>query len=225
MQPTTSPISIAIDGPVASGKTSVGRRVAERLGVRFLDTGMMYRAATLAAVHAGVDIRDEDALARLVSSLEIRVVGGETGDRLLIDGRDITDELRSPLVDGSVSEVSAVPAVRSLMVQQQRAIASEGSIVMVGRDIGTVVLPDATAKIFLTASAEIRAQRRRRELDQGGRSADRGEVMATLRHRDKIDAGRDDSPLKPDAAAVTIETDRLGVDEVVEIIVSKVESG
>ena len=221
----TSPISIAIDGPVASGKTAVGRRLAERLGVRFLDTGMMYRAATLAAIRAGVEIRDEDALARLVSSLEITVAWGEAGDRLIADGRDITDELRSPLVDGSVSELSAVPAVRSVMVQQQRAIAREGSIVMVGRDIGTVVLPDATAKIFLTASADIRAQRRSRELDERGQPADRDAVMAALRHRDKIDAGRDDSPLKPDDDAVTIETDHLGVDEVVEIIVSKVESG
>ncbi len=193
--------------------------------MRFLDTGMMYRAATLAAIRAGVDVRDQDAVARLVSSLEITVVWGEAGDRVLVDGRDITDELRSPLVDGSVSEVSTVPAVRSVMVQQQRAIAEEGSIVMVGRDIGTVVLPEATAKIFLTASAEARAKRRLRELDQRGRRADRDEVMAALRHRDKIDAGRDDSPLKPDPAAVTIETDRLGIDEVVEIIVSKVESG
>ncbi len=179
----------------------------------------------MAAIRAGVEIRDEDALARLVSSLAITVVWGEAGDRLLLDGRDVTDELRGPLVDGSVSEVSAVPAVRSVMVQQQRAIAREGSIVMVGRDIGTVVLPDATAKIFLTASADIRAQRRGRELDERGQPADRDEVMAALRHRDKIDAGRDDSPLKPDDDAVTIETDHLGVDEVVEIIVSKVESG
>ena len=221
----TSPISIAIDGPVASGKTVVGRRLAERLGMRFLDTGMMYRAATLAAIRAGVDIRDADAVARLVSSVEITVVWGEAGDRLLVDGRDITDELRSPQVDGSVSEVSAVPAVRSVMVQQQRAIAREGSIVMVGRDIGTVVLPEATVKVFLTASAEVRAQRRRRELDERGQPTDRDEIMATLKHRDKIDAGRDDSPLRPDGDAVTVETDRLGVSEVVEIIVSKVESG
>ena len=193
--------------------------------MRFLDTGMMYRAATLAAIRAGVDIRDADAVARLVSSVEITVVWGEAGDRLLVDGRDITDELRSPLVDGSVSEVSAVPAVRSVMVQQQRAIAREASIVMVGRDIGTVVLPEAKAKIFLTASAEVRAQRRHRELEERGQPADRDEVMAALSHRDKIDAGRDDSPLKPDDDATTIETDRLGIGEVVEIIVSKVESG
>ncbi len=193
--------------------------------MRFLDTGMMYRAATLAAIRAGVDIRDKDAVARLVSSLEITVVRGEAGDRLLVDGRDITDELRSPLVDGSVSEVSAVPAVWSVMVQQQRAIARDRSIVMVGRDIGTVVLPEATAKIFLTASAEVRAQRRIRELDRRGQPVDGDKVMAALRHRDKIDAGRDDSPLKPDEDAMTIETDSLGVDEVVEIIVSKVESG
>ena len=193
--------------------------------MRFLDTGMMYRAATLAAIRAGVDIRDADAVARLVSSVEITVVWGEAGDRLLVDGRDITDELRSPQVDGSVSEVSAVPAVRSVMVQQQRAIAREGSIVMVGRDIGTVVLPEATVKVFLTASAEVRAQRRRRELDERGQPTDRDEIMATLKHRDKIDAGRDDSPLRPDGDAVTVETDRLGVSEVVEIIVSKVESG
>ncbi len=193
--------------------------------MRFLDTGIMYRAATLAAISAGVDVRDQDAVARLVSSLEITVVWAEASDRVLVDGRDITDELRSPLVDGRVSEVSAVPAVRSVMVQQQRAIAREGSIVMVGRDIGTVVLPEATAKIFLTASAEVRAQRRLRELDQRGQPADRDEIMAALRHRDKIDAGRDDSPLKPDADAVTIETDLIGVDEVVEIIVSKIESG
>lgn len=221
----TDTITIAIDGPGASGKSVVGRRVADALGMRLLDTGAMYRAATLVALRAGVDVGDEDAVARLASSLEMNLTSVETGERLLVDGRDLTDLLRTPEVDGSVSEVSRIPAVRSVMVGRQRAIATEGPIVMVGRDIGTVVLPSATLKVFLTASAETRAQRRYLELLQKGEEADRDEITAALKHRDKIDAARKDSPMKPADDAVLVETDRLDVEEVVQIIVSRIEAG
>ena len=149
----------------------------------------------------------------------------EEGERLLVDGRDLTDVLRSPEVDGNVSEVSRITAVRAVMVQRQRAIATEGPIVMVGRDIGTVVLPSATLKVFLTASAETRAQRRYLELRQKGEVADLDEIAAALRHRDKIDATRHDSPTKPAHDAMLVETDRLDVEEVVQIIVSRIEAG
>ena len=218
-------MTIAIDGPGASGKSVVGRRVADALGLRFLDTGAMYRAATWAALRSGVDVRDEDAVARLASSLEMSLTSAETGERLLVDGRDLADALRSPEVDGNVSEVSRIAAVRAVMVQRQRAIATEGPIVMVGRDIGTVVLPSATLKFFLTASAEARAERRYLELRQNGVRADRDEITAALRHRDKIDAARDDSPMKPAGDAVLVETDRLDVEEVVHIIVSRMKAG
>ena len=218
-------MTIAIDGPGASGKSVVGRRVADALRMRFLDTGAMYRAATWAALRAGVDVRDEDAVARLASSLEMSLTSAEAGERLLVDGRDLTDVLRSPEVDGNVSEVSRIAAVRAVMVQRQRAIATEGPIVVVGRDIGTVVLPSATLKVFLTASAEARAQRRYLELRQKGERADRDEITAALRHRDKIDSARDDSPMRPADDAMLVETDRLDVEEVVEIIVSRIEAG
>ena len=221
----TKPITIAIDGPGASGKSVVGRRVADALGMRLLDTGAMYRAVTWAALRAGVDIRDEDAVARLASSLDMSLTSAEAGERLLVDGRDLTDVLRSPEVDGSVSEVSRISAVRAVMVEQQRAIAKEGPIVVVGRDIGTVVLPSATLKVFLTASAETRAQRRYLELRQQGEVADRDEIAAALRHRDKIDAARDDSPTRPADDAMLVETDLLDVEEVVQIIVTRIKAG
>ncbi len=213
---------IAIDGPVASGKTVVGRLIAQRLGCRFLDTGIMYRAVTLVALNRGVELGDDEALTALATSLEMRLVPGEAGDRLLVDGEDVTDFLREPDVDRGVSQVSAVSGVRSALVEQQRAIAREGSIVMLGRDIGTVVLPKADMKVFLTASVEVRARRRYHELLENGSDISYDQVASDLERRDRIDSERAASPLRPADDATQIDTDNLGVEEIARRIIATV---
>ena len=219
----SGPLTIAIDGPVASGKTVVGRLLAERLGCRFLDTGIMYRAVTWAAIQRGTELDDDAALTRLVESAEIRLVLAEGGDRLTLNGQDITDHLRYPEVERGVSPVSTVSGVRSALVAQQRAIAEEGSIVMVGRDIGTVVLPDARVKVYLKASPEVRARRRLLELKEKGQTAEYGQVVDGLMRRDKIDSERADSPLRPAEDAIELVTDRMDIDEVVQKVAAMVE--
>ena len=204
-------MAIAIDGPVASGKTAVGRAVAERLGWPFLDTGAMYRAVTRGALRLGVDAEDEGALGDLAAGMSMRLEAGEDGVyRLWVDGEDVTDELRTPQIDRNVSAVSRVPAVRRTMVEQQRSIAGRAPVVMAGRDIGTVVLRDAPVKVFLTASIEERA--RRRTLQDP--AADLERTRLGLERRDAIDSGREDSPLRPAADAVVIDTDGLDVEEI-----------
>ena len=210
--------SIAIDGPVASGKTAVGRVVATRLGIRFLDTGAMYRAVTWVATQLGTDLDDDDALTAIAESVDMRLVAGDAGDRLIVDGQDITDHIRDRDVERGVSLVSAVSGVRTALVGQQRVVASQGSIVMVGRDIGTVVLPDADVKVFLQASMEVRAKRRYDELRSQGKSPDYQHVTDDLARRDKIDSERTDSPLRRAPDAVLLDTDDLTVEEVVRRI-------
>ena len=212
------PKAIAIDGPAASGKTVVGRRVAQRTGFRFLDTGAMYRAVTWEALQRGLKLEDESALVGLARDLSVQLVPTEGRERLLVDGRDVTGNLRKPEVDHGVSLVAQMPGVRRALVRQQRAIAIEGSIVMAGRDIGTVVLPDAQLKVFLTASVEVRARRRYQELQRIGDPVDYSQVVDELMRRDKIDSERTDSPLRPAKDAVTIDTDDLGVADLAERI-------
>ena len=218
-----SELRIAIDGPVASGKTAVGRAVAARLGLRFLDTGAMYRAVTWVAIQRGTGLDDQDSLTALAESMDMRLVAGDAGDRLIVDGRDITDYLRVRDVERGVSLVSAVSGVRTALVDQQRVVAGQGSIVMVGRDIGTVVLPDADVKVFLQASVGVRAKRRYDELRSQGKSPDYQHVTDDLARRDKIDTERADSPLRPAPDAVLLDTDDLTVDEVVQRIQSIAE--
>ena len=210
--------SIAIDGPAASGKTAVGMVLAKRMGYRFLDTGAMYRAVTLAAVDRAVDLGDGEALGVLVSGLDVQIVCSEGGDRLLISGVDVTDRLRDREVDRGVSLVASVPGVRSALVRLQREIGAAGSIVMVGRDIGTVVLPHAGTKVFLTASVHTRARRRYREIEDLGKVPDFRRLVDEIQRRDKIDSERADSPLRPADDALVLETDALSVHEVVERI-------
>ena len=214
--------SVAIDGPAASGKTTVGAAVALRLGWRFLDTGSMYRAFTWAAISRGVDPNDEESQSTLVQEIRIRLVSGNDEDRLLVDGEDVTGNLRDPEVERNVSLSSRIPSVRSALVGHQREIAREGPIVMVGRDIGTVVLPDAKIKVFLDASMEIRARRRFVELTSRERELQLQHVLDGLLDRDMIDTRRADSPLRPADDAVCIDTDALTVDEVVGTILSLV---
>lgn len=212
-------LQIAIDGPVGAGKTSVGRMLARRLGIRFLDTGLTYRAVTLAAIDRGISADDSEAVGRLAAEVRLELAPAPDGEsRVLLDGKDITDRLRTPDVDRFVSAVSAMPAVRRRMVDVQRAIASSASIVMVGRDIGTVVLPDADLKVYLTASDETRARRRYDELRAQGEGAEYQAVLDALRRRDRIDSQREASPLRPADDARIVDTDSLGLEEVVSTI-------
>lgn len=215
-------LTLAIDGPAASGKTVVGRDVARNLGARFLDTGAMYRAVTWASLRQGIPSNSPRELSSLANRMNMRLVIASNDDRLLLNGKDITSLLRLPEVDANVSAVSAVSGVRKALVKQQRAIAAEGPIVMCGRDIGTVVLPNACLKVFLTASPEVRAARRAGDMKQPQERSAPPQVMADLLKRDKTDSERDDSPLRPAADALVICSDHMTIDEVVREITSKV---
>ena len=215
-------MKITIDGPVASGKTAVGRALARRIPARFLDTGMMYRAVTWATIQQNIDLNNKADLAELTKSLSIEVIL-EDGDQVLkVDGTDITDELRNSDIESNVSKISQVGAVRHELVDQQRAIASTGDIVMVGRDIGTVVIPDADLKIYLDASIQIRAKRRHDEMRRKGQRIDLEKLVEEITTRDNMDSNREDSPLVSAEDAVIINTDRLRIDQVVNLILESI---
>jgi cytidylate kinase len=222
------PRVIAVDGSAASGKSSIGRLLAARLGYPFLDTGVMYRAMTLAAIDAGIDISDEIAVGHLAQSTSISVAlvgtGTDSETNVTVNGLDVTSSLRRPDVEEAVSLVSRVAAVRDALVRQQREIAEQKAIVMAGRDIGTVVLRQADLKLYLDASVEERADRRHREFESLGRDVTNEEVLGDLRRRDQIDTERDVSPLRPADDAVIINTDGLILDEVMARVIAIVES-
>ncbi len=217
----TSHTTIAIDGPVASGKSTVGRIVARRLKYRFLDTGWMYRAVAYAGLSAGLDLHDPDEVSQLAGSLTMRLIESEHGERLLVDGEDITDRLHDSHVEQGVVPVAANRSVRRVLVHQQRLIATTGPIVMVGRDIGTMVSPDATIKFYLTASQETRALRRYEERKNTPDSPAYKEVLERLVHRDRIDSQRAES--HPADDAVIIDTDSLDVCETARRIIDLIE--
>ncbi len=211
---------------MAAGKSAVGARVARRLVYRFIDTGVMYRALTWLALEREIDLRDEEALARLAEDVSI-TVGPAPSDApeaglMRVDGVDVTEQLRSTHVEGAVSLVARVPAVRTAMVALQRELAAQDRVVMAGRDIGTVVLPDAPLKVYLDASPEERARRRYEELRTSGRDVTLQQVQDGLARRDAIDSERPVSPLRPAEDAVIIDTDHLSLDEVVERILELV---
>ena len=203
----------------------MGTQVARRLGYRFIDTGMMYRALTCAALDREVALDDEAALGRLATSVALTVEPGPAdspeASRVFLDGADLTSRLRTTEVGMAVSLVSRVSAVRTAMVAIQRHLAEEGHVVVVGRDIGTVVLPDAPLKVYLDASPTERARRRHEELRAAGRDVTLRQVRDELAHRDAIDSRRDASPLRPADDAVVIDTDGLSLEEVVERILSQ----
>ena len=215
-------LTIAIDGPVASGKSTVGRIVAQNLGCRFLDTGWMYRAVAYAGLSAKLDLEDQDEMSQLAGSLTMRLVESEHGERLTVDGEDITDKLHEPSVDQGASTVAVISDVRCALVHQQRKIAADGPIVMAGRDIGTVVLPSAS-KFYLDASPETRAVRRYEERKDTPGSSSYGEVLESLIARDRMDSERSDSPLHPAHDAVIIDTDNLDASETARRIVELIE--
>ena len=205
-------VQIAIDGPVASGKTVVGMALARRLGCAFLDTGLMYRAVAWAALARGVPADDEPAVAALARCLDMKPLDDASG-RLLADGEDVTDFLRLPKVEDVVPGVAAMPAVRVALIARQREIAAQAPVVMVGRDIGSVVLPDAPVKLFLTATVRTRAQRRHDERIRKGEASRLEDVARGIERRDRLDA-RQSLPAK-DAAIV--ETDCMTIEEVVAL--------
>jgi CMP/dCMP kinase len=209
--------TVALDGPAASGKSTVGRALAARLGFLFLDTGLLYRALTRLAVDSGVSVDDGPALAALAGehTIDVRPRDDATGPAVLIDGREITGALQDPRIDRAVSPVSAHPAVRDALLPHQRRPAERGNVVMAGRDIGTVVLPDADLKIYLDASAEARARRRLRERLARGEAADFAEVLAAVRARDAHDSRRATAPLAKARDAVVVSTDACDADGVV----------
>jgi cytidylate kinase len=217
---THPPSTIAIDGPAASGKSTLGLRLANALGYLFFDTGVMYRAVTWLALDRGVGIDDEAAVTALAEKTPIEVEpasrqDGRTCD-VIVDGRDITWETRLPEVELNVSVVSAYPGVRAALTRQQRRIGLRGRIVMVGRDIGTVVLPEADLKIYLVATAEERARRRYEEIVARGGTADHEQILAKVIERDRIDTTRDIAPLRSAEDAVLLNSDQMTADEVFE---------
>lgn len=223
------PSIITIDGPAASGKSTIGELLARRLGYLYFDTGAMYRAVTWVALARAVPVEDEAAVTALARCLHIDVLPATVDDgrqyTVLANGEDVTWAIRTPQVDARVSVVSAYPGVREAMVQQQRRIARQArGVIMVGRDIGSVVLPNADLKLYLDATAEERARRRWRELRARGEEVEYEEVLAMMRRRDEIDSHRAVSPLRVPEGALVIDTTNLSVEEVLARILQHLEA-
>lgn len=211
---------VCIDGPAASGKTTIAKILAERLGYFYLDTGVLYRAVTWVALERGIPPSDGEKLAKLASETEIEVKPAPPNDPrqtiVLADGDDVSLAIRSPEVDANVSEVSAHPEVRSALIDLQRSMAEKGGVILAGRDAGTVVWPEAEVKLFLMASEEERARRRQRQAESQGITVDFEQVLAELRRRDAYDSGRAVAPLRPASDAVVLDTTNMSIEEVVE---------
>ena len=216
---------LAIDGPSGTGKSTVSRAVAEHLGAKYLDTGAMYRVATLWVLRQGIDPADSDAVAAATADLPLGVSDDPRSTEVLLDGEDVSGEIRGPEVTQNVSAVSAIPAVRENLVDLQRRLAADaGRCVVEGRDIGTVVLPDVPAKVFMTAAAEVRARRRHAQDIAAGRDADYDEVLADVIRRDELDSSRATSPLRPADDAVVLDTSEMDIEEVIDHILDVVEA-
>jgi cytidylate kinase len=220
---------VAIDGPAGAGKSSVTRLVAERLGYLLVDTGAIYRAVALAAQRASLSWDDTDAIASLAAQLVkregIRLERADlTGQRIVLDGEDVSSVLRTQTISEGASRVSAIPEVRAALLELQRAAGRRGGVVLEGRDIGTVVFPDAEAKFFLTASVDVRARRRHEELTLRGDQVSLEDVRREVIERDKRDSSRPVAPLRQAADALVVDSSTLSIDEVVERIVEGVRA-
>ena len=219
-------MTIAIDGPAASGKSTLAKKLAEQIGFLYFDTGVMYRAITLVALERGIDLEDADACTALAESVRIDI-DPPTKDRrlydVLIDGDDKTWEIREPDVDANVSLVSTYPGVRQALTRQQRRIGLSGDVVMVGRDIGTVVMPDAEIKLYLDATVEERARRRFIDMLARGEEVELEDVLASMRMRDQLDSARDLAPLKPAEDARVLDSNNKSEEEVLEEVLRLVE--
>lgn len=222
-----SSLIIAIDGPAASGKSTLGKHLADALGYLFFDSGVMYRAVTLAVLQMGLDPQDEAAVTALAKEMEIDIRSPSKKDGrsydVWIDGHDITWEIRDTAVDANVSLVSSYPGVRHALTEQQRRIGRKGRVVMVGRDIGTVVLPDADLKVYLDASVEERARRRYEEKIRWGEAPSFEQILADMRRRDEFDSTRNLAPLKAADDAIVIHSDDMDADNVLQTVVDLVK--
>lgn len=220
--------TIAVDGPAGAGKSTIGLGLARHLGFLYFDTGVMYRAVTLAALQRGITPDDEDAVSQLAEQVLIEVSPPHVDDgrqyTVRLDGEDVTWAIRQPEVDATVSTVSAFPRVRRAMVAQQRRIAQKGDVVMVGRDIGTVVMPDADLKIYLDATVEARAWRRFHELERRGTPSSYADVLASLKHRDEVDTSRAASPLRPAEDALVVDSTHMDADQTLAHVIALVEA-
>jgi cytidylate kinase len=209
------PIVVAIDGPAGAGKSTASKRLTSLLGYRLLDTGALYRACALLAARRGVALTDAAALAEIAASLDITFELVGMTNRVVVAGEDVSSAIRTPEMSEGSSVVSAVPEVRAALLARQRELAGQGGVVAEGRDVGTVVLPDAEAKFFLTASDEVRAQRRVEELRAAGIAASYQDTLADIRRRDDRDSTREAAPLVCAPDAVVVDSSVLGIDEVV----------
>jgi len=216
------PSTIAIDGPAAAGKSALGERLAQRLGYLYFDTGVLYRAVAWLALQRGIDLNDEAALTALAAQADIVVTRPTVPDgrqyTVIVEGEDVTWKIRGIDVERAVSPVAAVPGVRQALKQRQRDVGLAGRVVMVGRDIGTVVLPEADLKIYLTASPQERARRRYLEIIARGEPADYNDLLASILERDRIDSQREVAPLKPAEDAIVIDTDNLTIEQELELV-------
>lgn len=220
---TQRKLVIAIDGPAASGKSTTAKLVAARLGYLHIDTGAMYRAITLKVLRSGLQGFYSKRIAELVSntSIELQPVNGSL--KILLDGEDVSESIRSPEVTTAVSSVSSIRQVRQVLVNEQRRIGRQGGVVLEGRDIGTVVFPDADLKIFMIASIEARAVRRQRELRQNGIETNLETLKGEIRQRDEKDSTRDESPLKKADDAIELDTSDMTIEQQVEFVVRKAQ--
>lgn len=216
-------INVAVDGPAGAGKSTVSRRSAKELGFIYVDTGALYRAVGVNALRKGVNTRDKQAVAATLGNVSVDLVFENGEQKVLLNGEDVSTEIRTPAASMAASDVSAVPEVRAFLFDLQRDIASRNSCLMDGRDIGTVVLPDAQVKIFLTASAEERARRRCLELEQKGTPQDYENVLAEINERDYNDSHREIAPLKPAHDSVMLDTTSMPIEQVIDSIIKIVK--
>jgi CMP/dCMP kinase len=216
-------ITIAIDGPAASGKSSTAKLVAQKLGYLHIDTGAMYRALTLKALEKKIDVNDRNKVAALARTSTIRLEGGNPTTKVFFDSEDITERIRTPQVNRSVSIVSSYQGVREVMVREQQRMAAQGGVVLEGRDIGTVVLPSAELKIFMIASVEERVKRRKKDLAFSGITADEEELSREIEARDRKDSTREISPLRKAEDAIELDTSHLTIEEQVDFIIARAQ--
>lgn len=213
-------ISVAIDGPAGAGKSTMARQAAKLLGYVYVDTGAIYRTVGYAAYKKGIELTDRAAVAQLLPEIDLKMEWAPTGEQhMFLNGEDVSEKIRQPEISAAASMISAIPEVRQFLLETQRAVARERSVVMDGRDIGTVVLPDAEVKIFLSASAEVRAMRRWKELQAANRPDTYEEVLRDMNERDYRDIHREIAPLRPAEDAIELDTSSLNLEEsIAEII-------
>ena len=217
-------IAIALDGPAGAGKSSIARRAAKALGYIYVDTGALYRTVGLAAMRNNVEPKPSAELEQLLASIRVELTFNETGEQIvLLDGEDVSGEIRTSEASKMASNISAVPAVRAYLLDLQRDMAKTNNVIMDGRDIGTVVLPDAKVKIFLTASPEARAQRRYKEMAEKGMDVQYENVLKDVMERDYNDRHREIAPLKPAEGSITVDTTELDFEQSIEAIINVIK--